>query len=388
MMSAGLRRVGIVTVGRSDHGIIGPVVRAMVDDDSFDPLLIVTGDNGDHVPGLDVPVLVHVPVTYGDASPAAMSAAMGEELNGLARAIGELNRADWPDFVLLTGDRFEMMAAACAFLPLNIPLCHLHGGEASFGAIDDAVRHAITKLCHLHFTATQEAADRIEQMGEESWRITVTGAPALDNLVGLDLLDPTAMARSLDFPMLQSAAPILVTLHPETRDGTPPRQLARAVLDALDTVDSPIVITHPNADPGGREILSEIEAFAVDRANVRVVSSLGALRYFSMLEQASVMIGNSSSGLIEAPSFALPVVNVGARQQGRQRAVNVIDCAASAEAVRVALARANKPAFRTQVQNTPSPFGDGRASERILGVLTGISVDQELLAKKFVDLDR
>jgi len=386
MRNAGQRRVAFVSVGRSDNGIIGPVVAAMRQDSRFDPVLILTGDPSGRALDSDVGVLMEVSVSYGDGTPLDMSAAIAQVTGGIAEGLSKLDDADWPDMVLLTGDRFEMLAVASALVPLNIPLCHLHGGEISAGAIDDAIRHALTKFSHLHFTATEEAAARLRQLGEEPWRITVSGAPALDNLQSVPVIPQEALAADLGFPALADGEPILVTLHAETRDGASPAQLATAVLGALSSVDAPLVFTHPNADPGGRMILSEIEAFCAGRDNACVVESLGTERYFSLMKIASVMVGNSSSGLIEAPSFGLPVVNVGDRQQGRQRGVNVVDCSATESDVRAAMECASAPSFRQQAKDTPSPFGDGRAAERILKGLAETALDNTLLSKKFVDL--
>jgi UDP-hydrolysing UDP-N-acetyl-D-glucosamine 2-epimerase len=277
-----------------------------------------------------------------------------------------------------------MHAAVVAAVPLLLPVAHIHGGEATEGAIDDLFRHAITKMSHVHFVATDEYGRRVVQMGEEPWRVVVTGAPSLDTLRSIRFLDRDALeARSglrLDPPV------VLVTFHPETRrpEGTE-RQVCELIA-ALQAIDGTIVITAPNADAHRQLIVDRLRAFAHMRPSTWFVDTFGPDAYFSLLKLAAVMVGNSSSGLIEAPSFGLPVVNVGERQAGRLRAANVIDVAAGRDAILGGIRRALAPAFRASLADLQNPYGDGHASERIAATLASIPLDRAFMTKRFHDL--
>jgi UDP-hydrolysing UDP-N-acetyl-D-glucosamine 2-epimerase len=286
-----------------------------------------------------------------------------------------------PDILVVLGDRYELLAVATAALLFRVPLAHLHGGEITQGSFDDQVRHSITKLSHLHFCSCEEYAARVLSMGEESWRVHVTGAPALDRLEPeLHLGSTLELERRLAATLIHPLG--LVTYHPPT--GKPDRinQELEAILAACDQL-AMTVITYPGADPGSSEIIRRLNRWAAGRANAVVVPSLGPL-YPTAMANADVMIGNSSSGIYEAASFALPVVNVGDRQKGRIRAAGVIDVPGELDAVREAVRTALDPDFRAELVGTGNPFGDGHASERISGVLATVPLD-DLLDKRFVD---
>lgn len=389
-----IKRIAFVTVGRSDFGIVTPVIHALLADGRFEPSLLVTGAHYsgyfgrtvDAVRDEGIPILAEAPVTYSvDDTGMNMSGVMAQVLQGATDSIAGLEAGKVPDIVFLMGDRFEMMAAACAFAPMNIALAHLHGGELSFGAVDDAMRHAITKLSHLHFVSTREAAKRVRQMGEQDWRITVSGAPALDRVNISRRSDAAALASSIGLEAIEITPPVVVTVHPETRGANSSRILIDAVLSALEETEDPIVFTHPNADPGHQEIVRRIAGFCRARKNAAQVENLGVDRFFDLMSIAGVMIGNSSSGIVEAPSFGLPVVNIGDRQRGRTRGANVFDCKAAASDISAAIAAATRPGVRERVGKSENPYGDGQASKRIVARLSEITLDARLLTKEFVD---
>lgn len=311
---------------------------------------------------------------------------------GTAKSIGigvmgfaETYAVQRPDILLAMGDRFEMHAAVLAALPFNIPVAHIHGGEVTEGAIDDALRHGITKIAHLHFTSTQEYAQRVIRMGEEPWRVTVSGAPSLDNLNRVSLLGPDELVQR--FGVALTPAPLLVTFHPVTRETQHTPAQIDALLRALESVDQPALFTLPNADAGGRLVADQIRAFVAKHEKSQIVENLGTQAYFSLMHCAAAMVGNSSSGIIEAASFRLPVVNVGARQAGRTRAGNVIDVPAdrNPDAIANAIRKALTPEFRASLSSLENPYGTGNAARIIVEKLREVPIDDVLLKKRFYD---
>ncbi len=279
-----------------------------------------------------------------------------------------------PDLVLVIGDRVDMVPAALAAVPFNLPIAHLHGGEVTEGALDDRLRHAITKLAHIHLASCKPAARRLEAMGEEPWRIAVTGAPGLDTLRAANLLSRGDFARATGFEDIMGLR--LVTIHPETNAPDPAAPLT-AVLAALDAHPGPTLITGVNADPGGAVMREEIGEFVAARPHVRFMETLGRALYPSALHHASVMIGNSSSGIVEAEFFGLPVIDVGDRQAGRDRGVNVRSVPNDLVAVSAALA-----ALPPRGPGGGGVYGDGHAASRILAALSERMADPELLRKR------
>lgn len=384
------RRIGVVTVGRSDYGIYLPVLRRLRADRAMELGLYVAGMHLEREFGLTVrdieadgfPIAARVPMRLGPDKPGSIAGAIGRGVAGFARAF-ERGR---PDLLVVLGDRFEMYCAALAALPFTIPVAHIHGGELTQGAIDDALRHSMTKLSHLHFVSTEDYASRVIQLGEEPWRVVVSGAPSLDNLRTLELPVRRELERTIGMPL--DPAPLLVTFHPVTLEYEEAGQQVRKLLAALDELGMPVVFTAPNADTGGREIRKAVRAFVRTRRHCVFVENLGTRGYFGLMAHAAAMAGNSSSGLIEAPSFELPVVNVGTRQQGRVRAANVIDVGCSRTEILKGLRKAVSPAFRGTLKGLENPYGDGHAAERIVARLKTVPLDGRLLMKRFHDLPR
>ena len=382
-----MRTVGVVTVSRSDYSAYLPVLRRVREDPGLKLHLIVTGMHLSPEFGLTVRTIEadgfgvseRVEMLLSSDTPESISKSMGLGLIGFGQAYAHFQ----PDILLLLGDRFEMHVGALAALSFKIPVAHIHGGELSEGAFDDALRHSITKLSHLHFVSTEEYAKRVIQMGEEPWRVIVTGAPSLDNLYTAELLKRDEIEARFGF--LLERDPLLVTYHPVTLEYEQTEWQTAELLAALKTFDLPILFTLPNADTNGRVITRMMEEFAKDHPMTHIVGNLGPEGYFGLMACAAAMVGNSSSGIIEAPSLKLPVVNIGSRQQGRIRAKNVLDVGYSRTEVRKAITKAISSEFRAGLVDLVNPYGDGHASERIVRRLKETTLGNELLVKRFKD---
>ncbi len=384
-----MRTIAAVTVARSDWGIYRPVLKRIQQDSELRLNVIASGSHlcADHGTTLDeieadgFNVTERVDMLLQADSPSAVATSMGLGTIGFAQAFQRCR----PDMLLVLGDRFEMHAAALAAVPFQIPIAHIHGGEVTHGAIDDAFRHAITKYSHLHFPSTREHARRIEQLGEEPWRITISGAPALDNLTTVPLLTRDELECRVGIPLDQP--PLLLTFHPVTLQVDQAEQQIQQVLSGLDAFAGPIVISRPNADPGNAIIVRLLEEFRDRRPHTSLIQNLGTQGYFSLMNAAAAMAGNSSSGIIEAASFGLPVVNIGLRQAGRPRSANIIDVDCNADAIRLAIRQATAPEFRLRCQRLPNIYGDGTASEKIVDRLKSEPLTERLMVKKFHDID-
>lgn len=382
-----MRTIGVVSVARSDYGIYVPLLRRIQADPDLRLMLFVGGMHLSPEFGMTVreierdgfPIAERVEMLLSSDSPEGVSKAMGLGLIGFAQAFARSR----PDILVVLGDRFEMFAAAAAAVPFNIPLAHIHGGEATQGAIDELLRHAITKLSHLHFAATRAYAERIIHMGEAPWRVTVSGAPALDMIAELPPVDADKFERT--FGVRVSPAPLLVTYHPVTLEWARAAEQAEAMLGALEDVGQAVIFTDPNADTGGHVIRECIATFVATHDCAWRAPNLGPQGYYDALRLCAAMVGNSSSGLIEAPSFGLPVVNIGTRQDGRVRAANVIDVGYNRTEIAGAIRRALVPEFRARLQNLSNPYGDGHAAERIVAVLKFIEINDRLIRKVFYD---
>jgi UDP-hydrolysing UDP-N-acetyl-D-glucosamine 2-epimerase len=302
-----------------------------------------------------------------------MAKTIGLATLSLADCLGEMR----PDLLLVTADRYEMLAPASVALALRIPVAHIEGGEISEGAIDDAVRNALSKLSHVHFTSTEQARARVIAMGEEEWRVHRTGAPSLDHLRRGALLNREQLEGRLAIDLSRPSA--IVTYHPTTiaRDTT---READALFGALQAIPEQLLFCYPNADAGSRVLIGRFEKFLGDHSG-KVFVNLEPLVYWSLLGQVGFLLGNSSSGIIEAASFALPAINVGIRQQGRERGRNVLDAGPDARSILDRIQTARSAEFRESLQGMANPYGDGCASQRIVSVLASVPLGEELLIK-------
>lgn len=384
-----MRTIGVVTVARSDYGIYLPLLQKIQADPDLRLHLIVAGMHLSPEFGLTVKSIEADGFEIGERlemllssdTPEGIAKSMGMGIFGFAQAYAGFR----PDILVVLGDRFEMHAAALAALPFKIPVAHIHGGEITQGVIDDALRHSITKLSHLHFVSTREYARRVIQLGEEPWRVTISGAPSLDNLHFVKLLE--AHKLEAKYGLRLDRPPLLVTFHPVTLEYEQTEWQVGELLAALDASELPVVFTMPNADTSGRTISRMIEEFVATHSAAQVVDNLGIQGYFSMMALAAAMVGNSSSGIIEAASFELPVVNVGSRQRGRVRAVNVVDVDYKRASILEGLQRALDPQFRAKLRGIRNPYGSGGASEKIVEILKQVQLDDKLVMKRFHDLE-
>jgi UDP-N-acetylglucosamine 2-epimerase (non-hydrolysing)/GDP/UDP-N,N'-diacetylbacillosamine 2-epimerase (hydrolysing) len=382
-----LKRVRVVTVGRSDFDIYRPLLKQIAATADIDCQLIVSGAHLSPEFGLTVEeveesgfcIAGRIEMLLASDTPEAISKSMGLGTVGFAQFFSE----DRPDMLLLLGDRFEMHAAAVAAQPFLIPIAHIGGGALTFGAIDDVFRHSITKMSHLHFVETEAYRERVVRMGEEPWRVTVSGALGLDNLKQMNLLSRTEFESEYGIPMAEP--PLIVTSHPVTREYEDTSEHCEELLAAVEKAGLPVVFTAPNADTHGRIIADKIKAFVVRQENAHFVANLGTRAYFSLMRLAAVMVGNSSSGLVEAPSFKLPVVNVGNRQAGRLSPVNVIHVGYSRTEILDGIERGLSPEFRAGLADLVNPYGDGHAAERIVKVLNDIEIGEKLMNKRFYE---
>jgi UDP-hydrolysing UDP-N-acetyl-D-glucosamine 2-epimerase len=297
-----------------------------------------------------------------------MAKTLGLAVLGLSDVLAQMR----PDLLLVIADRYEMLAPVSVALTLRIPVAHIEGGEVSEGAIDDAVRNSITKMAHIHFTSTETARQRVISLGEESWRVHCAGAPSLDHLTRSRLLTRQELERELHIEIQRPA--IVVAYHPVTllKDTT---EEADALFAALPRIEGQLLFCYPNADAGSHNLLNRTRDFLKTRADGWVFVNLNAVTYWSLLREADLLIGNSSSGIMEAASCELPVVNVGLRQYGRERAMNVLDAEPTMDSILEKMAAAQSPAFSESLRGMKNLYGDGHASQRIVEVLATVSLD-------------
>jgi UDP-hydrolysing UDP-N-acetyl-D-glucosamine 2-epimerase len=388
------RRIAVVTTSRADFGLLRELIRAIDRDPALELQVMVSGmhlskafgSTWREIEADDVGIAAKIPMRGIGGSAVGNCSAIARGLDGFAASFSRLQ----PEIVLMLGDRLELLAPATAALALCIPIAHIHGGELSEGAIDDSVRHAITKMASLHFPATKVYRQRILQMGEAPDRVFHFGAPGLDALRRTPLLSRRELERELVMDLTQPVA--LVTYHPVTRDRGSAEDVeheAAVIAGALRSSGLPAVFTAANADAQGLRINASFHALcAASEGRFRWVAHLGHRRYLSCLRHMAVMVGNSSSGLTEAPSFRLPVVNIGDRQRGRVRAANVIDVPCTGAAILRGLRRALSPQFRDSLEGMRNPyerFRDGRVSERIASVLRDTDLGRDLLKKGFYE---
>jgi UDP-hydrolysing UDP-N-acetyl-D-glucosamine 2-epimerase len=377
------RRIGVVTTSRADYSHLFWPLRELAVHPDVELGVFVLGPHlspefGTTVNEIDrdsFPIKARIECLLSSNTDTGMAKTIGLAILGLADAL-----AAWrPDLLLLIADRYEMLAPASVALALRIPVAHIEGGEVSQGAIDDHIRNALTKLAHIHFTSTETARRRVIAIGEEPWRVHCAGAPSLDHLCRSTLLDRSSLESRLGLTLATSqTSTILAAWHPVTilRDTN---EEADAFFAALTEVSGQLLFVYPNADAGSLALIERTKAFAATRPNTQIFVNLNAVTYWSLLGQVDALIGNSSSGIMEAASFAVPVVNVGMRQQGRERARNVIDAPAEKSAIRAAIEHVLQPEFRASLRGMANPYGDGTAAVTIARILTSVPLENLLI---------
>jgi len=368
-----MKKICFFTGTRAEYGILSPLIQRAHRDRSFNVQMLVSGThlssqhgytcNEIKSSGLNIDATVDLKIK-GD-SPEDICQSMARGLNGFGLALKNLS----PHLLIILGDRYEAMAAACAATILQIPIGHLHGGELTYGATDDAFRHSITKMSHLHFVATKEHRHRVIQLGENPEYVFHVGALGVENIRTLHLIDQNTLENELNLPL--SSPLILATYHPVTREFGTAETHINCFLNALDMFPKVnVVLTKANADTEGNIINRHLAAYATQNPNrVRLFASLGQLRYLSTMKFAAVVAGNSSSGIIEAPSFGVPTVNIGNRQAGRTRGASVIDCNSDTQSIVNALNHALTPQFRKSAQQATNPYEKRSTSKQILAAI-------------------
>lgn len=382
------RKICVITGTRAEYGLLRWVMQGIKDDPALTLQTVATGMHLSKEFGLtyreiekdgfQIDRKVEM-LTFSD-TPVGIAKSMGLGLIGFADALNELN----PDLIVVLGDRFEIFPAVAAALAARIPVAHLHGGEATEGLIDEAIRHSITKMSHLHFVAAEEYRKRVIQLGEQPDRVFLVGGLGIDNIKRLQLLDRAELETSLDFKL--GPKNLLITFHPVTLEkATAAVQIAELLAALADLEDTHLIFTMPNADTDGRVLIRMIEQFVEQHANARAYISLGQLRYLSCIAHVDGVVGNSSSGLAEVPSFKKGTINIGDRQRGRLQAASVINCEPTRLAITAALQRLYSSEFQAGLSVVRNPYGEGGASKKIIAAIKSVVLD-DVLKKRFYDI--
>ena len=371
------RKVCIITGTRAEYGLLRWVMQGIKADPELTLQIIATGMHLSPEFGLTYREIEQdgfqidrkVEILTSSDTPVGIAKSMGLGLIGFADALNDLH----PDLIVVLGDRFEIFSAVSAALVARIPVAHLHGGEATEGSIDEALRHSITKMSHLHFVAAEEYRLRVIQLGEQPDRVLIVGGLGADNISRLKLLDREALQQSLGFELGQKS--LLVCFHPATLEtNTAAQQMAELLAALAELRNTQLVFTMPNADTDGRVLIQLIEQFVAQHANTRAYTSLGQLRYLSCMAHVDGVVGNSSSGLLEAPSFQKGTINIGDRQRGRLQAASVINCEPTRHSITAALVRLYSKEFQASLSKVRSPYGEGGASAAIVAKVKAVSL--------------
>jgi UDP-N-acetylglucosamine 2-epimerase (non-hydrolysing)/GDP/UDP-N,N'-diacetylbacillosamine 2-epimerase (hydrolysing) len=378
------RKLAVITTSRADYSLLYWPLRDLASHPDVDLKIIALGPHLSPEFGCTVreiekdgfPIDARIECLMSSDSDVGMAKTIGVATLSLADCFGQMR----PDLIVLTADRYEMLAPASVALALRIPIAHIEGGEISEGAIDDAVRNALTKLSHVHFTSTEMARARVIAMGEEGWRVHRTGAAALDHLRRSPLLSREQLEKRLGIDLGRSTT--LITYHPTTIARDTIRE-ADAMFAAMTSMAGQLLCCYPNADAGSRALIERMESTLRERGGGKVVVNLGPIVYWSLLQFVDLMVGNSSSGIIEAGSFALPVVDVGIRQRGRERGRNVLTAEPTVASIQKQIGIARSEEFRCSLKGMENLYGDGNASERIVAVLASVPLGEELLIKRW-----
>jgi GDP/UDP-N,N'-diacetylbacillosamine 2-epimerase (hydrolysing) len=384
------RKICVVTGARAEFGLLKWLMQEIQIEPELELQVLATGMHLSPEFGLTYreieqagfAINAKVEMLLSADTATAVTKSMGIGLISYADAFERLA----PDLIVLLGDRFEIFAAAAAALIVGIPVAHLHGGETTEGAFDEALRHSITKMSHLHFVAAEDYRRRVIQLGEQPDRVFLVGGLGIDAIKKIKLLDRETLEESLGFKF--GPRNILITFHPVTLEGqsSSSQQMAELIkaLDELD--DTNLIFTMPNADTGGRELASIVSNYVATRQNARIYSSLGQLRYLSCMKYVDAVVGNSSSGLAEAPSMGVATINIGDRQKGRLLASSVISCEPTVQSMREALSTVFKPSFKSTLKGIKNPYGSGGASKKIVEIIKNHEL-KNLLKKSFFNLD-
>ena len=379
------RKIAVVTTSRADYGHLYWTLKELHNRAEIDLKLIALGAHFSpefgqtykEIEADEFAIDERVECLISSDSDVGMAKTIGVATLGLADILGKMR----PDILLLIADRYEMLAPASVALALRIPIAHIEGGDVSEGAIDDAVRNALTKMSHLHFTTNENSRRRVIAMGEEAWRVHLVGSPSLDNLRRRKLFSRAEIEADLGLDFSQKT--VVVAYHPVTIQRDTVAE-ADAVFAALEKLSTQIVFCYPNSDAGSYQLIERARIFCQTHPNAHLFVNLNHLKYWSLLKYSDLLVGNSSSGIMETPSIPLPCVNVGMRQKGRDQASNIIDAAPETSAITQAIEKGLSANFRQSLDGMTNPYGDGHASEKIVEILANVVLGDELLIKRAV----
>lgn len=383
-----MRKICVITGSRAEYGLLRWVMQGIKDDPTLKLQVLATGMHLSREFGLTYREIKKdgfridrkVKMLTGSDTPVGIAKSMGKGLIGFADALNELK----PDLIVVLGDRFEIFSAVAAALVARIPVAHLHGGELTEGAFDEAIRHSITKMSHLHFVATDEYRRRVIQLGEQPQRVFTVGGLGIDNILRLKLFKREELEAVLNFKLGKKN--LLITFHPVTLENDAGVKQMGELLKALRKIKkTQLIFTLPNADTNSRKLIKMVKQFVAQNPNARAYSSLGQLRYLSCIAQVDGVVGNSSSGLAEVPSFRKGTINIGDRQQGRLQATSVINCQATRQSIGIAIRRLYSSDFQTSLSEVRNPYGTGGASDKVVKSLKHCSLNG-ISKKAFYDL--
>jgi len=382
-----MRKIAFITATRAEYGLLKPLMQQVIEDSALKLQLIVTGAHlsrsfGETCKEIEKEffIMAKIPLDLEKNTSKTNSLAMAKLQSELTQILDDLD----PDIFVILGDRYEMLTAATVAMMLHIPIAHIHGGEVTEGAQDDAIRHAITKLSHLHFTATELYRKRVIQMGEEPWRVYNVGALGVENIKKIQLLSKSEFEESIHTKLKKRN--LLVTYHPETLSSLSPKEQFAEILEALKVFeDTLLIFTKANADAGGAVINTMIDTFVQKHHNAIAFTSLGQQRYFSAVAYVDGVVGNSSSGILEVPSLHTATINIGKRQQGRLAAESVINTEIDRDEIIKAIQMLYTPELQHRVKTSTNPYESDRSSEKIVAVLKKTDI-VGILKKKFYDL--
>lgn len=387
-------KVAVVTTSRADYGLLCPLLKKLSEDSFFELYTIVTGSHLLMEQGMTIEAIKKDGIEINAKVETDINGDTEYDIcSGISKAMEKFSRLlvdNKPDLLILLGDRYELWAFAMTAVIHKLPIAHIHGGEATYGVIDEAIRHSVSKMSSIHFPSIDIYRNRIIQMGELPERVFTVGALGIDNIKNIDTITKEELGQFTGMDFAKDVA--LMTYHPVTLDDYDSSSIQIVeILKALLYSKYDVLITMPNADTGGHQIYNQIMKYVEDYPNkFKLFKSLGQKRYISALEHSKLMIGNSSSGIIESASFKIPVINIGDRQEGRYKPLNVIDCSCDKVSILNAINKVESDQFQKSLENLINPYGDGNTANKIVDILKTINIKKEKLnyiKKKFLDIE-
>lgn len=386
-----MKKISVLTATRAEYGLLKPIIEKLIGISEFDVRVVATGAHLSPEFGLTYKEIELDGITIDEKIEMLLSA---DTATAISKSMGlaMISFADYferlrPDMLVVLGDRYETLAVCTVAMNQRIPIAHLYGGETTEGAVDESIRHAITKMSYLHFTSTEEYHWRVIQLGEQSERVFCVGAIGIENILKEVLLKKTELESSINFKLDKPYA--MVTFHPVTLEDNKSAEQFQALLDVFKIhKEMRFIFTKANADANGRVINQMIDGYIGKNDNAVAFTSLGVTRYLSALKYCTMVIGNSSSGLVEAPSFGVPTINIGDRQKGRLQAISIIDCKARIEDIEKAIDLALTDEFKNKAKNAVNPYGDGKTSDKVVAIVKDFMLNDRIsLKKKFYDCE-